>query len=328
MSNEEIPEVIPMTQVMTNESGETVLRRVGPVTYALMACVKTLLGQEDTIDISDDERRSVWNFSANSSDERFDYSGVIKVNEDTALISLLMQWDDEEVVSTRALSEINSFLLKTNNLLSSGQVFLSNTGYLCFKNSIDVEGIASEDPDYHGPHLIQPRLIFNMFVFACSVFERVIEDLLQREFNDSEASNLGSSGNSIDLICYEKFLTRNAKAKRISYEMLKTIAVEKGDGPNTDAKAEPSLLGLVQDSTVVYFKEGTNCKYRGANLEGQYFKLDNLKTLEDGQVELMLEFLWYKWKPKTSWGRVVAGSESFLLHPNFNGYAVAELARS
>lgn len=321
MSNEQIPEVIPMVQTSTNEFGEGVLRRVGPVTYALMACVKTLLGQEDTIEISDDERRSVWFFS----NEKFEYSGVIKVDEDTALISLLMQWDDEEVLSTRALNEINTFLLRTNNLLSSGQVFLSNRGLICFKNSIDVEGIASEDPDYHGPHLIQPRLIFNMFVFACSVFERVIEDLQQLEFNDSECF-IGSGGNPVDLICYEKFLTRNAKAKRISFEMLKTIAVEQGDGPNTDAKAEPSLLGLVQESTVVYFKEGTSSKYRGANLEGQYFKLDNLKILENGQVELMLEFLWYKWKPKTSWGKVVADRESFLLHPNFNGYAVAELA--
>ena len=110
--------------------------------------------------------------------------------------------------------------------------------------------------------------------------------------------------------------------------MLKTIAVEKGDSPNTDAKAEPSLLGLVQDSTVVYVKQGTNCKYRGANLEGHYFKLNNLKTLEDGKAELMLEFLWYKWKPKTSWGKVVSQRESFVLHKNFHGYAVAELGRN
>ena len=326
--SDETPDVFPMSQVSTNEDGKTIIKRVGPVTYALMACVKNLLGQEDTIDISDDERRSSWDFSANSSDERFDYSGVIRVDEDSALITLFLHWDDEEVLSTRDLSEVNSFLLKTNNLLPSGQIFLNKHGYLCFKNSIDVEGIASEDPDYHGPHLIQPRLIFNMFSFACSVFEKIIENFLDEVSTESTDQRDGSTGEPIDLVCYEEFLARNLNAKRISHDSLKARAVENGDGPNTDAKAKPSLLGLVQNATVVYLKKDTNCKYRGANLSENYFKVENLKMLEDGKVELYLEFLWYEWKPKTSWGKVVAEIESFSIHQDFNGYVVAELARA
>jgi len=326
--SDEIPAVIPMTQVSTNEYGEAVVRKVGPVTYALMTCVKSLLGQEDTIDISEDERKSSWEFSAHSSDEKFDYSGVINVDEDSALISLVLQWDDGEWFSTRDSSLINKFLLMTNNLLPSGQIYLTKHGYLCFKNSIDVEGIASEDPNYSGPHLIPPRIIFNMFMFACQVFEKIIESYLKDDLGTVTDTGKVFTSEPIDLVLYEEFLARNSNAKRISISSLNALAVEKGLGPNTDAKAKPTLLGLVHNATVVYLKNDASCKYRGASLSGNYFKVEDLETLEGGEIELTLEFLWYKWKPKTSWGKVIAENRSFVIHQNFSGYVVAELARN
>lgn len=50
-------------------------------------------------------------------------------------------------------------------------------GHLRFHSSIDVEGLASEDPSYEGPHLIHPRLIMNMFSYGRGRIEKVLHDL-------------------------------------------------------------------------------------------------------------------------------------------------------
>lgn len=299
------------------------------LTAALHNWYNSQVGPSDSIKVSEDRVRALLNFESTlpgiladeseGSEAPIDVDNVIEIEEDTGLISIYIYIKGE--LSEEVASRIGIQTINVNPLLTFGHFEVYTTKkndqhFLRYRASIYAKSI-----EKNIEHVIND--LFNNASENC--MQGLNKILVNTESTDGQDELRGLP---VDLICYEEFLAQNAKAKRISFEMLKTIAVEKGDGPNADAKAEPSLLGLVNNSTVVYFKEGTSCKYRGANLEGQYFKLNNLKALEDGQVELILEFLWYKWKPRSSWGKIATQRESFVLHTNFHGYAVAELARN
>jgi hypothetical protein len=167
-----IPEVIPMTQISFDENGETVTRKVKPLTYALISFVKVNLGLEDTVNISEDELSAQWSSEYNFDDEKFNIHIFINVNEESGIISLDIYPTEFEVDNLNPDYLVN-FIIEKNIDLASGQ-FQSANGHFRYHSSIDVEGIASDDPEYTGPHLIHPQLIVNMFNYGQSAMGNAI----------------------------------------------------------------------------------------------------------------------------------------------------------
>ena len=59
----QIPPVIPLTQMEIKEDGTSIVKRVRPLTYALITFVKNIMNEPDTINISDDEMQGEWNYN-------------------------------------------------------------------------------------------------------------------------------------------------------------------------------------------------------------------------------------------------------------------------
>jgi hypothetical protein len=175
---DKIQPVIPMDQIAIDENGNAVAKSVRPLTYALMTFIKCDLGMEDTIDISDDESEAQWQVSFSSEDSKHSFSAFIDTDENSGIIALNIYLDGHkfDLDENGGLPFIR-FILDENLRLLTGQLQVVN-GFLRFHSSIDVEGVASEDPNYHGPHLISPRLIANLFGYGKAAFEMIVARFL------------------------------------------------------------------------------------------------------------------------------------------------------
>jgi hypothetical protein len=165
-------DVIPLAQSSRDEKGEFVTKRVKPLTYALLSFVKTYLKQSDTVDISDDENFAQWQFVLEVEGEAL--GGFINTNEIDAIISIDVYLTESKSIEERARTKMLEFIISTNAKLPVGQLQIVDTdekSLVRYHNSIDVSGLASEDPSYRGPHLVHPLLIQNMYEYARGIIQ-------------------------------------------------------------------------------------------------------------------------------------------------------------
>lgn len=173
--DDRIPPVIPLTQHATTEEGEFISKKVKPLTYALMAWVKRYKGLQDTIDIADDEDSAEWHITYTTSNDK-NFEIYINTNEVQGIISLFIYYPYENVANEK-LNAAKEMILEINNQLSTGKFQLvGDDKILRYLSGINVSGIASEDPEYTGDHLISPKLIDNMFDDGIAAMENFIED--------------------------------------------------------------------------------------------------------------------------------------------------------
>lgn len=181
--SDDLPQVFPMTQMSQNEEGETVVRRVKPLTYALMAFVKVFLDEDDTMDIADDENSAVWGYSVSVDDDELE--AFITTDEEECLISLDIYFGSFDVPK-KTLAAINELIVAKNFAIPVGQLQTMYDEGKClirYHNAIDVSGIASDDPEYRGPHRIHPELIQNMYQYGQGIVSAVYSDV--RDLVDS-----------------------------------------------------------------------------------------------------------------------------------------------
>jgi hypothetical protein len=163
----DIPPVIPLTQMEMKEDGTSIVKRVRPLTYALITFVKNIMNEPDTINISDDEMEGEWNYNFSIDDTV--HNLFFNTYEEKELITLdvYVSTVDLELVDE---ASVNEFIVSFNLQLKIGQIQKLNNNSIRFHASIAVEGIASQEKDYSGPHLISPKLFANMFDYAVSEF--------------------------------------------------------------------------------------------------------------------------------------------------------------
>ena len=163
----DIPPVIPLTQMEMKEDGTSIVKRVRPLTYALITFVKNIMNEPDTINISDDEMEGEWNYNFSIDDTV--HNLFFNTYEEKELITLdvYVSTVDLELVDE---ASVNEFIVSFNLQLKIGQIQALNNNSIRFHASIAVEGIASQEKDYSGPHLISPKLFANMFDYAVSEF--------------------------------------------------------------------------------------------------------------------------------------------------------------
>jgi hypothetical protein len=173
----DIPPVIPLTQMEMKEDGTSIVKRVRPLTYALMTFVKNILNEPDTINISDDEMEGEWSHSF-SIDDDTEYTLYINTYEANELITLdvYVSTVDTELVDE---ASVNEFIVAMNLYLKIGQIQKLKNNSIRFHASIAVEGIASQEKDYSGPHLISPKLFANMFGYAVSEFPDIANAFIE-----------------------------------------------------------------------------------------------------------------------------------------------------
>jgi hypothetical protein len=171
-----IPDVIPMTQIAQTEDGQAVVKRVRPLTYALLTFVKSILNMEDTVDISDDESSAQWGIEISIGEEKLTASFI--TFEDDCLITFDIYFGQFSL-SPKQLKDIEHFIIETNNKLIIGHIQIADD-YIRYHSSIDVSGIASDDPEYSGPHVIPPQLLANMFEYGNDVAERFSKELAEK----------------------------------------------------------------------------------------------------------------------------------------------------
>lgn len=162
-------QVIPLTQVSTLPNGEVVSRTVRPLTYALMWFVKNTLGMEDTIDIADDEMFSEWSVTIGDNEfplyvNCFEMAGLYTLDIYFGEVS-----EDDFVTAIVTINELNCQIDAGN--------FQYINGGVRYHNSVIVKGIASEDPEYEGPHLISPKILENMFSCAKDLVANAVPHL-------------------------------------------------------------------------------------------------------------------------------------------------------
>ena len=81
-------------------------------------------------------------------------------------------------------ASVNEFIVSFNLQLKIGQIQKLNNNSIRFHASIALEGIASQEKDYSGPHLISPKLFANMFDYAVSEFPDIANAFV--ELQDTE----------------------------------------------------------------------------------------------------------------------------------------------
>ena len=324
---DEVPDVIPMYQSSVNDKGETLTIKVRPITYALMTFVKDMLGEEDTIDITEDGKYSRWHYTTQSDDGSLNCSGLIKINEESETISIILKWENDGLITGRDPNEVNNFLISVTDYLDCGHVFVDRHGGLCYRHAIDVEGLASKDPDYEGPHLISPRLILNMFSYANTVLPDVVERVLGGVLENAHPNQIAEPLVDETRSSYDDFIKAHWGVSLAHFSDIMSTGVSTAKGPNTDAKASPTKLGVLRGQRAVQIKHGAGCRYRGANLDGYFLKVNNISQAKDGRVQLLVEFLWFGWKPDSGGMRIIIDPEYFVEYDDFDGYVVAELGR-
>ena len=164
--NNKVPPVIPLTQSEMLEDGSMINKRVKPLTYALMAWVKTYMGLPDTIDISADENYGQFEFSVPDLNEEFQYKCYFNTNEVDGLISFYIYYF-EESIEVDDSARVRDFIFQKNLECLTGQIQLvesaDSTQVLRYYSGIYVNDIASDDPNYSGDFQISPKLYKNMF---------------------------------------------------------------------------------------------------------------------------------------------------------------------
>ena len=175
---DELPDVFPMTQVETSDDGEAKTRPVRPLTYAMMTFVKGILGEPDTIDIVEDGSFAEWWWPFPSP-----VSGEVLVlrfrtAEDRKLIFLDIDLNYVKAgeMGAHLRGRLEHLVLETNNRLEVGHIQLE-ADEVRYHSSIKVDGIASEDPEYRGPHLLPPMLFKNMFDYGRAVATKFVGEL-------------------------------------------------------------------------------------------------------------------------------------------------------
>jgi hypothetical protein len=138
-----IPPVAPLTQIEKNTDGTTRFKKVKPITYALISFIKNIF---------------------------------INTYDDHEFITLDM-YSAEIDTDTVDINLLNEFILEQNIGLRIGQLQHLN-GTIRFHTSLDVSNMASKDPKYTGPHLVDPKLIANMFNYATYIFPMIIRKFL------------------------------------------------------------------------------------------------------------------------------------------------------
>lgn len=183
-SNKTPPPVIPLTQSEILEDGSLVNKRVKPLTYALMAWVKTYMGLPDTIDISDDEDHGQFEVSVPDLNEEFEFKCYFNTNEEHGLIAFYIYYFDEPIAAEDS-ERVREFIFEKNMECLTGQIQLvegaDSTQIVRYYSGIFVNGIASDDPNYSGEFQISPRLYQNMFEqgFKCmNTFIPELQELL------------------------------------------------------------------------------------------------------------------------------------------------------
>ena len=177
-----VPEVIPMTQISVDGDGNSVVRCVRPMTYALMTFVKVNMGMPDTIDISEDETRGSWTITvpvvpeADDKDDAGSLEVDIETYEEREFITLDIYLGSYEL-SKKQLAKLSDYILLINNRLIAGHFQLQDQSFVRYHASIDFKGVASPDRNYQGPHLVQPKLIENMFEFGLAAARRFYGEL-------------------------------------------------------------------------------------------------------------------------------------------------------
>jgi hypothetical protein len=134
---DEPPDVFPTTQIAQTENGETVVKRVRPLTYALMTFVKVVIDMEDTIDISDDESSAEWNVGI-SIDEDRELNACFTTFEDSGLITFDIYFGQFSL-SPKQNQNIEHLIIETNNKFAIGHVQIVDD-YIRYHASIDVRG--------------------------------------------------------------------------------------------------------------------------------------------------------------------------------------------
>jgi hypothetical protein len=180
-----IPQVIPLTQMEMKEDGTSIIKRVRPLTYSLITFVKNILSKPDTIDISDDEMNGEWHYRFSLDDDGADdavYNLYINTYEKSELITLDVY---VSTINTELIDEtlVNEFIVNANLYLAIGQIQKVRST-LRFHASVAVSGLASQDEDYTGPHLISPKLFANMFDYALSEFPSIASDFVELQGTD------------------------------------------------------------------------------------------------------------------------------------------------
>ena len=181
----DIPQVIPLTQMEMKEDGTSIIKRVRPLTYSLITFVKNILHKPDTVDVSDDEMNGEWHYRFSVDDDGDDdtiYNLYINTYEKSELITLVVY---VPTINTELIDEtlVNEFIVNANLYLAIGQIQkVRNT--LRFHVSVAVAGLASQDEDYTGPHLISPKLLANMFDYALSEFPSIASDFVELQGTD------------------------------------------------------------------------------------------------------------------------------------------------
>ena len=163
------PAVYPMQQTAQLDNGEIISRRVRPLTLTLMILVKRHLNMPDTIDISDDEKISEWNISIGDTG----FPLFINCLEEPEIFTIDVYFgnvQDNKLID--ALISINQL----NCQIDAGHFQYTEDG-IRYHHSVDVSDIAPKDPEYHGPHILPPKIVINMFESAKYIVETVAPHL-------------------------------------------------------------------------------------------------------------------------------------------------------
>lgn len=187
----EYPPVIPLIQSSFDKEGNPISRRVRPITYALLSFVKKGLGLRDSINISEDEKRSQWQFElpidANESDGN-ELVCFLDADEEAEILTIDIYIGSFEL-NGEELDKVKNKILEFNSRIIFGCFQLLNGETIRYHSGIDFNGIASKDPEYSGPHLIQPKLIANMLERALSASRAFVAELGSLSESQAEESD-------------------------------------------------------------------------------------------------------------------------------------------
>lgn len=175
-----LPEVIPYFQTATLGDGENVTKRFKPLSYAMLCWLK-MNGEKDSIDISDDENSAQYEFSMDSMDQSFKYKCYFNTYEENGLITYCIYYLEAPFNISELGDEIYKLLAEINLQLQVGQFQFVGDGdekTLRYYSSIDLKGVASEDPDYEGPFHIYPRSFERLFTQGANAVNLYIDNFI------------------------------------------------------------------------------------------------------------------------------------------------------
>lgn len=175
------PQVFPCYQTVYDENGGSITKRFKPLSYMLLSWIK-MSGHTDSIDISDDENSSQYEFSMDSLDGECVYKCYFNAYEETGLISFCIYYTDEPFEIDALGESIYVLLSAINNNLSTGQFQLvgeGNSKTLRYYSAVDLEGIASSDPNYEGPYQISPLICQQLFANGASAVNGYLDQFIE-----------------------------------------------------------------------------------------------------------------------------------------------------